>query len=162
MVALIMFIHGVLYWFREAEDNEEAPVAHHDGLEVNPLHDRSRQASIELSFDNATQTHRRSTIGGNNVPAINNNAAGGTIRLAAKRGSITFGSSGRGTIAVPHRRLDWPGIKERILEWWGDLVFTRKLDVIFIPLLFVIYIVGLAIILGRPTKAADLQLVSQK
>jgi hypothetical protein len=114
ITALILIIHGSLYFLREGEEEQDAqhPIA---------------VLGLKSAAEQPNQDYELNNIGSNQVAP----------------------TAEDGVAAVNQRRR---GCMKR---WWGSLVFTRKFDVVIIPLLTIVYIIGVAVILGQPFSEAQ-------
>jgi hypothetical protein len=113
IVAIIMFVHGGLYYFRESDQDEEEDAENKKkGTKVAPT-------AVNNNFTEPTDADEQKS------PRTHN---------------------------VYHKHRDNKG--NIFHRWWSGLVWTRKNDVLWIPLLAITYTIGTAIILGRSTPSA--------
>jgi hypothetical protein len=148
-VAFILFIHGTLYCWRED--------AVEDVLEEKEKDQEEQRASGNghaYAGDAGIEMQQRPS--GSSARVYVNHPASPSAFDATTPTKAAFGEH------APHRAKaddhSWrvrehPWSEFGLGKWWSGLVLTRKWDAAMMPILAIIYSVGVAVILGRPVSS---------
>jgi len=145
-VAVMLVLHAVLYYWREC-DVEEFLEEKHEGRYVGHGNDER----VEAQKRHSTSSNKISP----------NPASSGDIELASPSSAGRAYVNAPSVAAEPKGRvagvnpLDYwylrksAGVNFTIKRWWNGLHYTRKWDAMIMPVMMIVYTVGVAIILGR-------------
>jgi len=147
-VALMLFLHGSLYYFRESEDVQEALDAAAE--EDEKKRSQGGEAGAAGAVHRGPIKDAARGDGGFDAPVPTDAADEVVVKPATGIEPMEIHS-----VAMPARHAEVPssselGCLQRVRRWWHRLVPTRKHDVVWIVLLTIGYTIGVAIILGRP------------
>lgn len=140
-VAVMLIIHGALYYWRECD--------------IQDFLDEQQSGGSSDDADKGSAGTKRVAPGADVEMA--EQPAGGRqyVNDPANPSSPSAGSSAVSAAAAVRKLDKWYLRKNQRQEWslkgwWGGLHYTRKVDAIAIPLMAAVYTIGTAIILGRP------------
>ena len=140
-VAVMLVIHGALYYWRECDIEDFLAEQQSGGGDEQQGSAGTKSVAPGADVEMAEQQGASSRHYVNDPSNPSSPSMHGSSAVSA---------------AAAVRKLDkWYLRKNQRQEWslrgwWGGLHYTRKVDAIAIPLMATIYTVGTAIILGRP------------
>jgi hypothetical protein len=152
MVAVILFIHGSLYYFREDDEDEDEKEGSKKEGET-PKH-VSREVSARPVQIDMSKVVQDQGSNGNNPVYVNSPPEDISHLVVVSSGRRPSNPSHKPSAVHSIEGTNNPPRRHWLVEWYAGLVWTRKNDVVWIVVLILTYTIGVAIILGAPAASS--------